>query len=203
MTTPKPKGCPFAPPISGGLWPVLTTHPKRLEVNYTDTDGKHHGTKWGRAFGAPRANGRRHAGVDLFANDGDLVRAICDGIVLRNRGYFIRGTRPDGTTYAVRAILVDHGPIWVRYCEVWPLDMPGAREVRARITGQKAVQPDERLSVYADEAFARVTRMKSSQMVHLETWAAGSKPQPWRGKDPPKGLLDPTAMLLALAEDAK
>ena len=185
MTPPKPKGCPFAPPISGGLWPVLTTHPKRLEVTYRDINGDMHGSAWGRSFGADRPNGRHHCGVDLWGHHGSDVQAITEGKVVRVAP-FVRGVRAKGgTPFVVYSVLIDCGPILVRLCEL------GAIQVKAGDL------------VHPGSPIGKVWLMKRSQMCHTELWQAGSKPQPWRGKDPPKGLLDPTAMLLALAEDAR
>ena len=171
---------PKAPAFSAGVWPVGTSHPKRLIVSQGN----------GRAFGASRTSGRLHIGVDAYANDGDPVVAVLDGVVVRNRGVFLQGTRADGSHYKVRRILVDHGGIIIGYGEVWPID--GLAE------GQ---------TVHRGETFAHVAKMRASSMMHCETWSKA--PQPgragrwYRGEDPPAGLLDPTAMLLALAEDAK
>lgn len=195
---------PSAPPISAGVWPVLTQHHKRLVVVNAgapeeEWDAHSPGTQL-RAFGAPRKTGRYHIGVDLYARDGDLVCAITDGVVVRNRGIFLQGTRADGTHYKVRRIIVDHGGILVGYGEVWPLES-------TRMSDYAKTVPIEGVRIYAGQAFARVTKMRASSMLHLETWSKPPKPgragRWYRGESPPEGLLDPTAMLLALAEDAR
>src|SRR5690606_23055171 len=59
---------------SNSTWPVLTSHRSRLVVSYW-TQGGVRGYS-GRAFAAKRMDNdgpRKHAGIDLFANDGDIV----------------------------------------------------------------------------------------------------------------------------------
>jgi murein DD-endopeptidase MepM/ murein hydrolase activator NlpD len=64
----------------------------------------------GRKFGAPRQNGRRHAGCDLIAPLGTPIFAIADGeVVEATNRVFYRGTK---------AIVVQHGDYLARYCEV-------------------------------------------------------------------------------------
>jgi len=75
---------PFAKGAEDPLWPVLTQDKKKIKVSYKDVRGKFHG-KWGRHFGTLRKGEhgiRRHAGIDLFANIGDIVVAMEDGTVI-------------------------------------------------------------------------------------------------------------------------
>ncbi len=46
----------------------------------------------GRSFGASRSNGRRHAGVDLIQSQGEPVKAIQNGVVIKDPYAFYNGT---------------------------------------------------------------------------------------------------------------
>lgn len=65
-----------------------------------------------RRFGSSRSGGKRkHAGIDLYAPTGTLVRAMADGVVLIVRDFYCQTFQ----------IVVDHGSFLARYGEVDPL----------------------------------------------------------------------------------
>jgi murein DD-endopeptidase MepM/ murein hydrolase activator NlpD len=175
------------------IWPVVTTHPLRLVVAKAGSPGWENltGGQRLRRFGAARSNGaRKHVGVDLFAYAGDEIVAIADGVVIRNRGAYIRGVRPNGTRFVVRRVLVDHGPIGVvGYCEVAADDAPA-----------------EGTAVVAGQRVGVAGLMKRSAMLHFELQKPGAKVgcPPWRasGKRPPL-LVDPSDLLVAIAAEER
>jgi len=64
-----------------------------------------------RRFGSTRSGGtRKHAGIDLYAPTGTLVRAMMDGVVLIVRDFYCQTFQ----------IVVDHGSFIARYGEVDP-----------------------------------------------------------------------------------
>lgn len=64
-----------------------------------------------RRFGSSRSGGkRRHAGIDLYAPTGTLVRAMTDGVVLIVQDFYCQTSQ----------IVVDHGTFIARYGEVDP-----------------------------------------------------------------------------------
>jgi len=207
-TDPRPTACPFAPAVSGGVWPVITDHPHRLLVTYLDRAGTYHYAgndprERARRFAAYRKgkNGPRyHCGIDLYGRDGDPVRAIADGVIVRNFGAFRRGVRPDGTPWLVRRILVDHGAIVVGYGEVMPIDgVPDTHTAR----GRAILAPEARTVVRAGEVFAAIRKQRVSSMLHLEVYRAGTtQGAQWLTRRPPVQLLDPSLLLLELARDA-
>lgn len=85
-----PKPVPTADPIrfatsdvADAVWPVVSQHPQKFEVNYLAADGTVVGVRMGRQFLASRSNNSRyHVGVDLFANHRDKVVAREDGRIV-------------------------------------------------------------------------------------------------------------------------
>ncbi|MGH1343805.1 MAG: peptidoglycan DD-metalloendopeptidase family protein [Nannocystales bacterium] len=99
---------PFAEGVANPVWPARTQHPRGDVLSYRDDNGDYQGN-WARRFGAPRSSGeRRHAGVDLFANDGDVVVALADGVVVGLQSFHLGSW----------GLLVDHGPFVMLYGEV-------------------------------------------------------------------------------------
>ncbi len=72
-----------------------------------------------RAFGARRAKGRGHAGIDFYYPDYTPVRAIADGVVIRGPYPFYCETL---------AVEIDHGAFVARYGELAPESRPFVRE---------------------------------------------------------------------------
>lgn len=185
------QGILFAEGIARPAWPLITRHPRDLQVSYVDVRDKWHG-KWGREFGASRKSAeegeavkRHHAGVDMFANEGDVVVAMETGVVV--------GTLPFHHGSWAVYVLNDTGDV-INYGEVeqnsW---RPFGIQVGSRVRrGQK---------------IARLGKMRTDTMLHIEAYEALDVEQliddirhermRWiKGEDPPEHLLDPTHYLI-------
>lgn len=155
-------------------WPVITAHPRALEVN-TLLVGGSVGTRPGRRFLADRAGGRYHVGLDLFCSENDPVVAIEDGKIVAFYPFY-RGTH---------ALLVAHGGFVVNYGEVAPNSL-----ARLGLGVGSAVKSGQQI--------ATVGRLN---MLHFETYVAGTKiNHRWfKGKARPAALRNPSQLLLELA----
>lgn len=188
------RGAPLASSPSSSTWPVLTKHSQRLVVSYWGPSGVRGHS--GRAFGSLRhdedGTERRHAGVDLFADEGDVVVAPEDGHVL--------------------AILPFHSGSWALYLR----SMLGDRvvnlgEIAARSWREFGIAKGDQ--VIQGQPLARVAKMnKGSTMLHIEI---ASVPElasdealeqeirergwAWLEADPPAILRDPSGYLLTAA----
>lgn len=139
-----------------------------------------------RCFEAPRPVSqldnprRRHVGVDLFANAGDAVLAVEDGVIV---GFypFLRASSGE-MTYA---LLVAHAGYVANYGEV--------RENSLRARGLRIGAP-----VRAGQNIASVS---DTAQLHFETYAAGvTRNRSWDwGAPRPPGVVDPTPRLRDLA----
>jgi len=181
----------------GSVWPVASVYahlgeaPHRLTVPYiTETGGAADGVSapkgvnLARAFHASRDPDapRFHAAIDVFAEEGDIIRAVDDGVV--------QGT---ATGYVgLGALVIDHPTLTIVYAEFLP-----DKSMKSGV----AVKAGQRLGV-ATPSKSGPDAPKST-MLHFETWERG-KPigafTAWSKTDPaPPGLLDPTAFLLRTA----
>lgn len=170
------RGITFA---AGGhpIWPIAprSRHSRKYEVPYRDVNGKWHGNM-ARAFKASRGE-RFHAGVDLYANGGDVVLAPENGVIV-GRQPFLNGT-------GAMLVQLDSGIVVL----LGETAMGGAAEfgvdVGARV---RQGQPLTRVGV----------TNSGSHMLHLETYRAGTrKNTPWyKNRPAPAALLDPTDWLL-------
>lgn len=125
-------------------------------------------------FGAPRANGRLHAGIDIYppAGVGAPVYAMKGGVVIRVEPFYTRYTGE--VTYAV---LVDHGDFVANYAE---LKQPG-------------VERGDWI-----ERGSMVGQISGTAQLHFEMYTPGTTSwAPWYGAQP-ANLLDPTGMMLDL-----
>ena len=159
-------------------WPIITDVGKAMEIAHHPTTGSAVGRE-SRRFLADRQGGRRfHVGLDLFCQEGDVVLAIADGTIV-NYYHFYEGTF---------ALLISHSGVVINYGEVAP-DAP--QEFNWRIGG----------AITAGQRIARVGRLN---MIHFETYAAGTKQNArWmRGGPRPANLLNPTKLLLDLTARA-
>ncbi|MBN1183843.1 MAG: peptidoglycan DD-metalloendopeptidase family protein, partial [Bacteroidales bacterium] len=79
-------------------------------------------------FGDSRSNGRKHAGCDLYAPVGTEIRAIKNGVVIRNPSVFYRGT------YSIE---INHGNFIGRYCELKPIQglVLGSEVTKGQVIG--------------------------------------------------------------------
>jgi murein DD-endopeptidase MepM/ murein hydrolase activator NlpD len=125
----------------------------------------------GRRFFASRDNGTRaHAGVDLVCDEGTLVRACFDGLVVRVAPFY-RGTH---------AIEIDHGWCTLRYCELAPEIQEGLEVAQGTVIGA-------------------TKRMLVSTMLHLEMYTGATVGPLTRSSNKPTNrrsdLTDPTPWL--------
>lgn len=130
------------------------------------------------AFGSPRENGRKHAGVDLYAPFKTPIYAIADGEVIRHPYAFYDGTNA---------------------LEVWH---PGIGVIRyGEISSSKAVALSEGEAVKEGEIIAYVGLLDSLHlsMLHFELYAESAKGEQLTTQDMPykrhPALLDPTALI--------
>lgn len=176
-------------------WPLDPQLDPRMRVSYEDVRGTWHG-KWGRHVGATRKSTNKetgetykrvHVGVDLFADDGDVVFATEPGVVLATLPYY-KGL---GALY----VLHDSGLI-VNYGEI---KMNSWRDfgIKSGIeTGQR---------IEKGQPIARVgTASDGSHMLHVETFEPDVSVDEIRqgdmrwiaGESAPEGVLDPTRYLV-------
>jgi murein DD-endopeptidase MepM/ murein hydrolase activator NlpD len=143
-----------------------------------------------RRFGAKRANGRLHAGCDLYFPQGTEILAAADGVITRFAFFALNST----LTQKVSAMEIRHEGGWVgRYCEIANALPPGLKAGSAVKAGQ----------VIAFVGHLMDVLNVPSDMLHFEMYAgtaSGSlsdfgRPPFMRRKD----LIDPTPYLDAAA----
>lgn len=186
---PAGSGVDFAIGSATPIWPIRSGHPRRLDVSYKDVRDKWHG-KWGRHFRAPRGS-RYHSGVDLFANDKDLVVAMEDGKIVAILPFY----HGNWAIYQLTdsGLLINYGEIANKS---W---MPFRLQLNQRVTQGQAI--------------ARLEPMQEDVMLHFEAYDPGDDVKEtiqrirrggmqWhKDKGTPKGLLDPTRYLLAAQQE--
>lgn len=187
------RGAPQSTSPSSSIWPVLTKHKRRLVVSYWGPTGVRGDS--GRTFGTLRheddGTERRHAGVDLFAEEGDIVVAPEDGHVLA-----ILPFHEGSWALYLRSMLGD------RIINLGEIEPPSWREFNIK-KGQTVIQ---------GQPLARIARLRKSTMLHVEVanvpetatdedieanirargWA-------WLAEHPPTILRDPSGYLLTAA----
>lgn len=171
-------GVAFAQGGRSPVWPVASTSSRGDEVAYYDVYDQIHGN-WARRFGATR-DGHTHAGIDLYANDGDVVVATEDGTIVGTQTFHL------GTDAVL--LQTDSG-IVVLYGEVAPWSWKKyGLQVGSRV---RAGQPIAQIGCMVGEP-----PNCESHMLHLETYRAGvTQNEHWYGS-PPADLLDPSRYLL-------
>lgn len=162
---PKKAEAPMQRIIPGLLFPLG----KKPEKSYK-TDA--------RKFGSNRSNGRKHAGIDLYAPRGTPILAMADGVVIQSYGFY------DETD----VIEIDHGDFIVRYGEVDPKQKFVKRGDRVK-RGQKIAEVGLLVSL-------------NKSMLHLEMYASNNSPlkkpltqktlNPFQRRD---DLMDPTSSI--------
>lgn len=185
---PVDRGAPQAPVPPSSRWPVKTRAPGRLVTSYLSESG------WrgysGRAFGALRERDdgpdARHAGVDLFAAEGDLVVAPEDGRVI--------------------AVLPFYHGAWAVYLRTADDRVLNLGEVAPKSHREFGVRPGA--VVKAGDPMARIGRMHNSSMLHFETYDASglsdeemvemirTGQMQWNDEAPPARVRDPSSYLL-------
>lgn len=180
LPIPQSNPVPFAASAAAvRYWPVVTRHPRALEVNTRIVGGGAVGNNPSRRFMANRqgsAGPRYHAAIDLYCSQGDAVVSVEDGKIV-NFYPFYKGTN---------ALLVKHGGYVVNYGEVSPNSL-GALGLSIGS------------SVKAGQQIGTVGKLI---MLHFETYVPGTtKNYSWLQKNPaPTKLRNPSQLLLDLAE---
>lgn len=137
---PKPPATKVQKTIAGLLFPLE----KKPKESYHDG---------ARRFGSNRSKGtRKHAGIDLYAPVGTLVRAMADGVVLQVYEFYAK-------TFVIE---IDHGTFIARYGEVSP----------------KGILVDARDEVTRGQALAKVGQLAglNMSMLHLEMYGSTESP---------------------------
>lgn len=80
-----------------------------------------------RFFGAPRSNGRLHAGCDLLGLPGTSIYAIADGVLVRGPYQF---TGPKNNLPVTDAVEIRHSELLVRYGEIMPGSYVGGKIIK-------------------------------------------------------------------------
>lgn len=168
---------PFAIGSSTPAWPIASSskHPQRLKVSYIDVDKDVHG-RFARRFGASR-DGRRHVGMDLFGNIGDIVVATENGTVVGLQHYHL------GTWALLEetdtGLVVLYGEIKKNSWDEFGVDI-GSKIKRG--------QPIAHISLIGED----------SHMLHFETYTSGvTKNIKWpSGSAAPTEIRNPTLYLL-------
>jgi murein DD-endopeptidase MepM/ murein hydrolase activator NlpD len=180
---PIPAQPPFATAARLGnnlFWPAVTSHPDAMVVCRKEASGKLIGGS-GRNFFADRNGGHRHhVGVDVYCRDGDDVVACADGTVVNYYGFY--RTRTGEMSFA---LFVAHEGVVINYGEV---------KGNAPVAKGKRVKAGDKIGV-----------VSSANMIHFETYEPGAVANTrWLAvqANPPRGLLNPTRLLLELAANA-
>ncbi|TDM09221.1 MAG: hypothetical protein C4K60_07915 [Ideonella sp. MAG2] len=149
--------------ITGLLYPLVV----KATANY------HEGA---RRFGSGRTGGRKHAGIDLYAPTGTVVRAMAPGKVLRVYAFYC------GTS----AIEIDHGSFIARYGEV------DSKRDKIYVEPGDKVERGEKIGVVGRLVGIKVP----SNMLHLEMYGSSSHADLTVKGNPPyqrrDDLIDPT-----------
>jgi len=181
---PKSHGVPFATGPKRPVWPIHpdSRNPRMYEVAYRDVHGKAHGNFGGRGFSAKRGSGaRKHAGIDIYANGGDVVRAPESGVIIADQKFL--GSIPGEDAMLIQG---DSGTV-ILLGEIIPESMT----TRFGLKEGSRVQAGDPVALVG-------TTQNGSHMLHFETYVQGTKRnRQWRAnKSPPTELRDPTAYLL-------
>lgn len=170
-------------------WPVATRNAEWRTVSMRRDDGGFDGREL-RRFNAPRPAARadnptrRHVGVDLFANAGDDVIAVEDGVIIAF--YPFLRARTGEMSYA---LLVAHNGYVANYGEV-----RGASLSALGLSIGDNVRAGQRIGAVSD-----------TRQLHFETYLPGAtRSQSWRhGAPRPSHVLNPTHLLLDLAQNGR
>ncbi|MER9490824.1 N-acetylmuramoyl-L-alanine amidase [Mesorhizobium sp. M0320] len=179
---PIPTGDPIAfaaSTASTAYWPVVTRHPRALEVNTRLVGGGASGANASRRFLADRSGGARyHCAIDLYCSEGDAVVAVEDGRIV-NFYHFYENTN---------ALLVQHDGYVANYGEVSPNSLSSL-----------GLSIGDR--VKAGQRIGTVGRLN---MLHFETYSSGTtKNYSWPKANPrPSRLRNPSQLLLDLTVSA-
>ena len=172
---------PFAPvPAGTCFWPVRTSDSSKRVVSFLGADSTFVGNE-SRRFLALRNDGARyHVGLDLYGIPGDSVVACRDGAVVSFYNFY-------KNSYA---LFVNHGDVVVNYSEVAADSLANNG---LRVGSQ----------VKAGQRIGTVAQLDQNGMCHFETYTPGTEANArWLvGEKRPPNLLNPTKLLLRLAEN--
>jgi murein DD-endopeptidase MepM/ murein hydrolase activator NlpD len=174
---------PFAQsrtPVASRVWPVRTKLSSARVVSFQSVNGSMIGAP-GRRFLASRNGGARfHVGLDLYAEQNDVVVSCEDGKIV-NFYPFYKTSKGD-MSYA---LLIEHHDLVINYGEV----AETSRKSYGWSVGDRvrAGQP--------------IGTISGTSMLHFETWRLGTTANArWLpGKARPDALLNPTLYLLEIA----
>lgn len=128
-----------------------------------------------RKFGSSRG-ARKHAGIDLYAKEGSIVRAMAAGKVIRVYNFYCK-------TYAIE---IDHGSFIARYGEVDP------RDENIFVEAGSSVKRGDKIGKVGKLIGIKVP----SNMLHLEMYSTTSQADLTDKKNKPyqrrSDLFDPT-----------
>lgn len=128
-----------------------------------------------RRFGASRGS-RKHAGIDLYAKEGSIVRAMATGKVIRVYNFYCKTS----------AIEIDHGSFIARYGEVDP------RDENIFVEAGSMVNRGDKIGKVGKLVGIKVP----SNMLHLEMYSTTSQSDLTVRKNAPyqrrSDLFDPT-----------
>jgi murein DD-endopeptidase MepM/ murein hydrolase activator NlpD len=182
---------PFAPPPSGGYWPLRSTHPWGRQVTFRATDRSFVGKRSGLRFLADRKGKRDgvpgiprwHSGIDLLANPGEVVVA-CEKGTIKGWHRFYKREKTGEVAYCV---LIEHAGVVANYGEVTKDSL-----TRNGLGLKSDVEPGQPIGF-----------VSGTKMLHFETYVKGTTRSHKWWKDeprPPAELLNPTKYLLFLQE---
>ena len=180
---PKNKGVPFAQSPASPIWPIdpSSKNKRKFEVAYKDINNGRHGNQ-ARAFKASRGKGSRyHAGIDIYANAGDIVRAPEAGVIVADQNFL--GTIPGEDAMLIQG---DSGTV-VLLGEI----------VAESMTTHYGLKEGSRVERGQPVAIVGLTK-NGSHMLHFETYTQGStRNRSWKkSQGPHESLRDPTEYLL-------
>lgn len=159
-------------------WPIVTRHPRAMEVNALLVGGGVAGTNASRQFLANRIGNRFHCAIDLYGSEGDDVVVVEDGKIV-NFYPFYEGTN---------ALIVQHGGYVVNYGEVAPNSLSRlGLAIGSRVSAGQRIGTIGRLN-----------------MLHFETYSSGTtRNYSWPRTSPrPARLRNPSQLLLDLVATA-
>ncbi len=165
-------------------WPIVTRHPRAMEVNTLLADGGVAGTNASRQFLANRNGNRFHCAIDLYGSEGDDVVAIEDGRIVHFYPFY------EGTN----ALIVQHGGYVVNYGEVAPNSLSRlGLAIGSRVSAGQRIGTIGRLNMLHFETYSDGTTRNYS-------WPQTS-PRPASLRNPGQLLLDLTATAIRLDPD--
>jgi murein DD-endopeptidase MepM/ murein hydrolase activator NlpD len=181
--TPVNHGVPFAQGPAAPTWPIhkSSKNKRKYDVSYKDVNGETH-NRGSRRFKASRGDGARyHAGIDIFADDGDVVLSPESGVIVADQNFL--GSIPGEDAMLIQG---DSGTT-ILLGEI----------VAESMTTQFGLKEGSRVKKGQPVAIVALTA-NGSHMLHFETYTQGAdRNRSWKqGQKPHPTLRDPTAYLL-------